>query len=123
MPEVLLMVTLSFLLLFFISRLIMEMRIKSFIKKSKYIRDRKKGQSFWEWLTYKRFADILPRGDRIPYFANIIVFFIMIILTIILGICNVLKAYTEVIYDIQFIGMGIILFTQASNFGINRWKK
>ncbi|MBQ8372405.1 MAG: hypothetical protein IJX38_05685 [Clostridia bacterium] len=40
-------------------------------------RKRRKGQSFWEWLWYKRFRDVLPLKYRIIHLIHWIMFLLM----------------------------------------------
>lgn len=108
MWSVILAITLAFLVLFFMSRLLLAMYLTQLIKNRKNREKRKEGQSFWDWLTYKRFKDIIPKTELSYwlYFANAILYLVLLISTILLDCFNMLEPFRTIICEIQFIGIG-----------------
>ena len=122
MWSVILAVTLSFLLMFFMTRLLMEIYLPTVIKNRRHREDRKKGQSFWDWLTYKRFRDVIPKREiaYLMYFINFALYFILVIVTVILGACDMIEPYRKVICSIQLPLIGLPLGARFSSLGGNR---
>lgn len=101
-------ITLCFLLLFFMCRGVMAMYLSTLIKKRKHRADRTRGQSFWEWLLYKRFWDILPKSETayITYWANFVLCFILIISIIVLSSFDMVDRFREILFSVQFVAIG-----------------
>ena len=102
-------ITLMFFLFFFLSRGIMEMYLHKLIKKQRHRQERKQGQSFWEWLTYKRFRDVIPKSAYTYwiYYANIALYFILLIGIIVLYSLGYMEMFRKVIFRSQLVIIGI----------------
>lgn len=125
MVAIIIAITLCFLLMFFMTRLLMAMYLCTLIKKRKHRADRTKGQSFWEWLTYKRFSDILPKGELayLAYWGNFILYIILIALSVVLHFCNMLDQCREVLCSVQFILIGGVIGIRFVSLGGYRKNK
>lgn len=108
MVAIIIAITLCFLLMFFMTRLLMAMYLCTLIKKRKNRADRTKGQSFWEWLLYKRFWDVLPKSETayITYWANFVLYFILIISIIVLSSFDMVDRFREILFSVQFVAIG-----------------
>jgi hypothetical protein len=86
----------------------MAMYLSTLIKKRKHRADRTRGQSFWEWLLYKRFWDILPKSETayITYWANFVLCFILIISIIVLSSFDMVDRFREILFSVQFVAIG-----------------
>lgn len=84
MFEDIIILTLTFLLFFFLIRAEFAMLLNSLIKNRRHREKRKEGQSFIDWFFYKRFLDIFPKFNFIIYYFNIILYFICMISIIVL---------------------------------------
>ena len=124
MWSILLVVTLSFLLLFFLTRGLMAIYLPTVIKNRRHREDRKKGQSFWDWFTYRRFRDVIPKREiaYVTHFINIALFFVLVIATVILELCNTAEPYRQIICSIQMPVIGFLLFVRGASLGIYRKK-
>lgn len=77
-------VTLVLILMFFITRGVIRMKIEYIVSK----RERKrlsKNQSFKEWFFYKRYLNILPKSTLIWYYSNFVAYVISILSIIVLN--------------------------------------
>ena len=108
MWSVLLAITLCFLLLFFLSRVLMAIYIAKLIKKNQHRNERKKNQTFWEWLTYKRFSDVIPKKEiaYVIYWGNFALYFALIVVTVVLTKLNMLEQFRSILCSIQLIVVG-----------------
>lgn len=106
---IILAITLAFLLMFFMSRILMEIYIRTLIKNRRHIKKRKKDQSFLDWFTYKPFHDIIPKSEisYILYYMNMALYVFLLLVTVVLSICNLLEPFRKLICSVQFIGIGI----------------
>ena len=122
MWSVIIMLTLCFILLFFLCRLLMNIYFTTLIKNNRHRNERKKNQSFWEWLTYKRFWDIIPKKELayIIYWGNFVLYFILIVVTVIATQVNILEQIRELLCSIQFIVVGGSLGLRFTTLGGNR---
>ena len=122
MLSILISLTLAFVLLFFLSRLIMEMYIIRLIKNNRHRTNRKKGQSFWEWLTYKRFWDIIKKSEIafLAYWGNFALYLILIAVALILNHFNVLQEYRSIITYGQLGLVSGVLGLRFASWGGNR---
>ena len=79
---------LSFCLIFYMERLFFFGALKHLLNNSNYNK-RKKGQSFWAWLFYKNYRDVLPTKFLVMYYTSFIshlilwaIYFIVLIFTL-----------------------------------------
>ena len=102
----------------------MAIYLSTLIKKRKHRVDRIKGQSFFEWVFYKRFWDIIPKREvaYITYWANLIFYFVLLISAIVLSSFNKLDQFREILLSVQFIVIGVPLFVRFQSLGGNRKK-
>lgn len=117
-------ITLTFLLLFFLSRGVVDMYIQKQIKNRRHREERKKGQSFWEWLFYKRFRDILPKSAYVcwVYYTNIALYFLLLIGVVLLHLLGGMESWQHVIFKGQLAIIGIPLASCFAALGGNRKK-
>ena len=124
MVAIIIAITLCFLLMFFMTRLLMAMYLCTLIKKRKHRADRTRGQSFWEWLLYKRFWDILPKSETayITYWANFVLCFILIISIIVLSSFDMVDRFREILFSVQFVAIGGAIGIRFASLGGYRKK-
>ena len=84
----LLAVTLTLFLFFFITRGFIHMEIGNILNKSTR-KKLAKNQSFREWFFYKRYVNILPKSTLIWYYSNFVLYIICVIAVIVL--CSIDK--------------------------------
>ena len=94
-----------FFVVFFFSRMILFLAIREIISNTSTTK-RKKGQSFFEWLFYLRFQDVIPLILKLYYYGNMVicaVFFIlqMIVVFVIRPETNLIS---RVLLGIDFYG-------------------
>jgi len=84
---IILLYTVIFLLAFFFSRLKIANYLSSNLNSSNR-RKRTKGQSFFDWLLYKRFSDIFPNYKKVLYYSHYILYFVFLLTSILLYLLN-----------------------------------
>ena len=124
MVAIIIAITLCFLLMFFMTRLLMAMYLCTLIKKRKHRADRTQGQSFWEWLFYKRFHDVLPKSSYVcwVYYGNILLYLLLLIGVILLYLLGDMESWQHVIFKGQLAIIGIPLASCFAALGGNRKK-
>ena len=117
-------ITLQFLLLFFLIRGALALYICSKIKKNRHREDRKKGQSFVDWLFYRRFSDVIPKSEMLYwfYYVNIILYFLLFVSVFVFNAMNILDSYRSEIIGIQLIGIGVPVFIASERNNLFRKK-
>jgi hypothetical protein len=75
----------DFIVIFFISRLQINLSLTKAIKNRRHREKRKEKQSFFEWLFWTRFRDVISKWKLIHYLANIIVFVLFAIAMVIVS--------------------------------------
>ena len=91
---------LAFLVIFFVNRGYIRLYIDASLPKRKRQKINRSGQTFMEWLLYKKYRDILPKPLLIYYFSIFVTLLISAILIVIFHINGMpeLKRYVEWIY-------------------------
>lgn len=95
--------TMAFLMFFFLIRAEIAMVIHCLIKKSQNRRKRTEGQSFIDWLFYRRFSDIVPRSNFILYYANMFLYFITLIAIVLVYIFKCQAVSGDILYGYFFV--------------------
>lgn len=124
MFEYIFILTLAFLLFFCFIRAEFAMVLNSLIKNRHHRQKRKEGQSFIDWLFYKRFLDIFPKVNFILYYANAFLYFFSMIAIIVLY--NLEKQnWCKHILNIYFymVAIPVIIFYYIIRVKSNQTKK
>ena len=100
--EVAIILILTLFFIFYIERLFLFGALKYLLNNSNYNK-RKKGQSFWAWLTYKNYKDVLPTKFLVMYYTLLISHLIEFILFAIVVICNLDIEITRYAYIVSLI--------------------
>jgi len=74
-----LILTSGFVVFWGLIRAELTMVIHSLIKKPHHRRKRMEGQSFIDWLMYKRFLDVVPKHNFVLYYGNFAMYFLGLI--------------------------------------------
>lgn len=98
--------TLSFLLFFFLLRLTIAILIGYLLNNSNR-RKRRKGQSFLDWLFYRRYSDVIPKSFKVWYYSLFIVYVVFSIVTIILDSVGMDDVIVRIPLAIYFFGYQI----------------
>ena len=119
MWDMILVYTLQFLLLFFLSQLMMNFYLTKLIKSPRHRRERRKGQSVWDWLTFKRFRDVIPKNELlyILYWANFVFLAVLILITAVLSSFGVLDTFRKYLGDVQLIALGLPMGIRFASLG------
>ena len=119
MWDMIIVYTLRFLLLFFLSQLMMNFYITKLIKSPRHRRERRKGQSVWDWLTFKRFWDVIPKTELlyILYWANFVLLAVMVLITVVMSSFGVLDTFREYLGKIQLIVLGLPMGIRFASLG------
>ena len=119
MWDMIIVYTLRFLLLFFLSQLMMNFYITKLIKSPRHRRERRKGQSVWDWLTFKRFRDVIPKTELlyILYWANFVLLAVMVLITVVMSSFGVLDTFREYLGKIQLIVLGLPMGIRFASLG------
>ena len=97
----------------------MDMYLGTLIKKQRHRNERTKGESFWEWLNYKRFRDVISKSAY-PYwiyYANIALYPVLFIGIIVLYGLGCMETFREVIFRSQLVIIGIPLGVSFASLG------
>jgi hypothetical protein len=103
----LIILLLAFLVIFFVNRGYIRLYIDASLPKRKRQKLDRSGQTFMEWLLYKKYRDILPKPLLIYYFSIFVTFLISATLTVIFDI-NGLSELKRHVLSIYFYGNSII---------------
>ena len=116
--------TLQFLLFFFLSQLLMGFYLAKLIKSPRHRRERRKGQTFWDWLTFKRFWDVIPKTEPsyILHWANFAIFAAMVLITVVMSSLGVLDTFRVYLGKIQLIVLGLPMAIRWASLGGYRKK-
>ena len=119
MWDMIIVYTLQFLLLFFLSQLLMNFYLTKLIKSPRHRRERRKGQSVWDWLTFKRFWDVIPKTELlyILYWANFVLLAVMVLITVVMSSFGVLDTFREYLGKIQLIVLGLPMGIRFASLG------
>ena len=119
MWDMIIVYTLQFLLLFFLSQLMMNFYLTKLIKSPRHRRERRKGQSVWDWLTFKRFWDVIPKTELlyILYWANFVLLAVMVLITVVMSSFGVLDTFREYLGKIQLIVLGLPMGIRFASLG------
>ena len=119
MWDMIIVYTLRFLLLFFLSQLMMNFYLTKLIKSPRHRRERRKGQSVWDWLTFKRFWDVIPKTELlyILYWANFVLLAVMVLITVVMSSFGVLDTFREYLGKIQLIVLGLPMGIRFASLG------
>ena len=110
--------TVVFLMFFFLIRAELTMVIHSLIKKPYNRRKRTEGQSFLDWLIYRKFLDIMPKSDFILYYVNIFLYLVTLVVIVLLHLFK----YQEIAGKIQYVYFCIIAVPTTVLYSINKTK-
>ncbi len=95
--------TMAFLMFFFLIRAELAMVIHDLIKKPQHRRKRTQGQSFIDWFLYRRFLDIVPKSKFILYYANMLLYFVTLIAIVLLYLFKYQANSGEILYGYFFV--------------------
>lgn len=115
----LIILLLSFLLIFFITRGCIRVYIDASLPKRKRHKLERSDRTFIEWLLYKQYRDILPTPLLIYYFSIFVTFLISAVLIVIFHI-NDMSEFNRYVLSIYFYGNGM---ADVLIFGIMRLSK
>ena len=99
----------DFIVIFFISRLQINLSLTKAIKNRRHREKRKEKQSFFEWLFWTRFRDVISKWKLIHYLANIIVFVLFAIAMVLFHFIG-LHDYCRYLLKIHMTTMAAPLF-------------
>ena len=115
----LIILLLSFLLIFYTTRLCIRFYIDSSLPKRKRHKLERSDRTFIEWLLYKQYRDVLPKPLLIYYFSIFVTFLISAVLIVIFN-RNDLSELKRYVISIYFYGNGM---ADVLIFGIMRLSK
>lgn len=103
----LIILLLAFLVIFFVNRGYIRLYIDASLPKRKRQKLDRSGQTFIEWLLYKKYRDILPKPLLLYYFSIFVTFLISAILIVIFDLSGIPELKRDVV-SIYFYGNSII---------------
>ena len=124
MFEIALVLTLQFLLFFFLIRGAIAIYIGTKIKKNRHRTKRTKGQSLLDWLLYRRFSDVIPKSEMLYwiYYGNIALYVLLMLVAVVLNAVGLLDACGAEVIGFQLVSVFVFLFVAAERHGIFRKK-
>lgn len=127
MVDIVIVLTLQLVLLFFLSRGLMVLYLSTRIKKRRYRVDRTKGQSAWDWFTYKRFWDVISKKEVafLVYWGNFALYLLLLMVAGILSLFYSPDQFREVLCSLHLILIANIMgirFATLGGFQKNRRK-
>ena len=127
MIDIVIVLTLQLVLLFFLSRGLMALYLSKRIKKRRYHVERIKGQSVWDWFTYKRFWDVISKKEvaLLVYWGNFALYLLLLMVAGILSLFYSPDQFREVLGNVHLIlisGIIWIRFATLGGFQKNRKK-